>query len=110
MSILLEDAGVTQRIQNPERQFTGNLLVIVRVVGGIACVGGGYSAEYCGDQNYSGSGDMFQESISEKSYDSIAGLALAGINYRFQLFSSSALLAGQITGISLKAMNSSKEV
>ena len=31
-------------------------------------------------------------------------------NYRFQSFSGFALRAGQITGISLKVMNSSKEV
>ena len=51
--------------------------------------------------------NRFQESMSEKTLIFIAGLALFGISYRFQKFSGFALVAGQITGISLKAINSS---
>ena len=45
-----------------------------------------------------------------KITDIFAGWALSGINYRFQSFSGFTPLAGQITGIGLKAINSSKKV
>ena len=44
-----------------------------------------------------------------KITDCIAGWARSGINYHFQKFSGFAPLAGQITGIGLKAINSSKK-
>ena len=46
----------------------------------------------------------FQELISQKLL-----IMLSGINYHFQSFSGFALLAEQITGISLRALNSSKQ-
>ena len=52
----------------------------------------------------------FQELISEKLLIFFAGWALCGINYRFQSFSGFTPLAWQITGIGLKAINSSKKV
>ena len=63
---------------------------------------------YWRDQNYSGSGKCFQESISEKSL-----ILLRGNSCReSKLFPVSvfALHAGQITAISLKATYSSKKV
>ena len=52
----------------------------------------------------------FQELTSDELLMFFAGWALFGIDYRFQQFSGFALLAGQITGISLKAINSSKAI
>ena len=51
---------------------------------------------YCWDQNYSGSGKMFSGINFGKITDFIAGQALSGINYHFQLFSGSALLADKL--------------
>ena len=70
----------------------------------------GFFLTYCRDQIIADPEKCFQELISEKLQIFFAGCALLGINYRFQQFSGFTPLAGQITGIGLKAINSSKKV
>ena len=60
---------------------------------------------YRRDKNHSRSGEV--DLISEMFTDFIAGYPVSGTNHRFQSFSGIALLAGQISGVSLNASISS---